>query len=388
MFQCGSIDLKIRYKTVPVLQMRALRHGDCHPAAGDSFQHSSRFAIVSAAASMQLDSQHTLGRHSASVKPAPACARRGLPSDCAADKTVRRQLLIDISHMGRRATGIERITRELFCNSALGDLPVRYSSAPKSRLAIAITQNLGFLLDALRHPNDVLVFPGFPPSPLLPRARERCVLYVHDLFLLTRRHDLNAAGKYYMAPAFGVAVRRLKHFLVNSEETGRALRAYCRTDAEIRLYRPAVRNIFGLGIADRTERQPEPPILRAVAIGSIEPRKNFQAAANICAALEARIGRPVELHLIGRIAWGGDHRALVRQPGVILHGSIADTQARRVIESADFLICTSHDEGLGLPLLEVQHGGLPIVAPEGPIFREVLSEFRRLYRPKCTHGRR
>jgi glycosyltransferase involved in cell wall biosynthesis len=31
-----------------------------------------------------------------------------------------------------------------------------------------------------------------------------------------------------------------------------------------------------------------------------------------------------------------------------------------------------HDEGLGLPLLEVQYAGLPVVAPDAPVFREAL----------------
>ena len=61
-------------------------------------------------------------------------------------------------------------------------------------------------------------------------------------------------------------------------------------------------------------------------------------------------------------------------------------------------ICTSHDEGLGLPLLEAQYGGLPIVAPEAAIFREVFGESGihidlpippvrpRGLRPSCRRG--
>ena len=37
-------------------------------------------------------------------------------------------------------------------------------------------------------------------------------------------------------------------------------------------------------------------------------------------------------------------------------------------------ICTSHEEGLGLPLLEAQYAGLPIVAPDDAVFREVLNK--------------
>jgi glycosyltransferase involved in cell wall biosynthesis len=43
-----------------------------------------------------------------------------------------------------------------------------------------------------------------------------------------------------------------------------------------------------------------------------------------------------------------------------------------LLAKADIFICTSHDEGLGLPLLEAQYGGLPIVAPDASIFHEVL----------------
>jgi glycosyltransferase involved in cell wall biosynthesis len=45
-----------------------------------------------------------------------------------------------------------------------------------------------------------------------------------------------------------------------------------------------------------------------------------------------------------------------------------------VVDTFDLFVCTSHDEGLGLPLLEVQYAGLPVAAPDLPVFREVLGE--------------
>ena len=42
---------------------------------------------------------------------------------------------------------------------------------------------------------------------------------------------------------------------------------------------------------------------------------------------------------------------------------------------------TSHDEGLGLPLLEAQYAGLPVVAPDRPVFREVLGASGLLVEP-------
>jgi glycosyltransferase involved in cell wall biosynthesis len=286
---------------------------------------------------------------------------------------VQRRLRIDHTHMGRRSTGIERITRELFSPSVLSPLPVETVTAGSGRLGVVMAQNMTLPREALRHSDDVFVFPGFPPSPYFSLARrDKTVLYVHDVFLLTRRAELNLAARLYFAPLFALAVRSLKYFLTNSEYTASTLRPFCRADASITLCRPAVRNVFGLTVGDRASRTDAPGSLTMCAIGTIEPRKNFRAAAQICAALAVRLGIPVHLHIIGRPGWGADAEWLTQQPHVKLLGPLPDQDARAAIDAADFLICTSRDEGLGLPLLEVQHGGVPVIAPDMPVFREVL----------------
>ena len=78
------------------------------------------------------------------------------------------------------------------------------------------------------------------------------------------------------------------------------------------------------------------------------------------------------LEVIGRRGWGDDWDVLSTTPGVILHGFQPDNDATAILARADILICTSHEEGLGLPLLEAQYAGLPVVAPDQPVFREVL----------------
>jgi glycosyltransferase involved in cell wall biosynthesis len=80
----------------------------------------------------------------------------------------------------------------------------------------------------------------------------------------------------------------------------------------------------------------------------------------------------VELHIIGRFGWGDAADKLSKHPKVVLHGYLSDAEARSVIEASDIFLCTSHQEGLGLPLLEVQFCGMPVVAPDEVIFRESL----------------
>lgn len=280
-------------------------------------------------------------------------------------------IYVDHTHCGRHVTGLERITQELFSAEALAPLPVRLVTAA-GRTQMLLRQNVTLPLAAARDKTAIVITPGFPPSPLLALFGARVLPYIHDLFLLTRRQDLNIRARLYMAAPFRFAVQRLPRFLVNSLHTRDELRRFCRADAEIIPYRPGVRNVFGVSALGRAERADAPRALRLVALGTVEPRKNLLAAAGILCALRARHFADATLDIVGRIGWGPDAEVLRATAGVTLHGYQSTAAGRAIIESADAYITTAHDEGLGLPLLEVQYAGLPVIAPDKTVFREVL----------------
>ena len=283
-------------------------------------------------------------------------------------------VVVDRTHMSRRASGIERITEELFSQEALAPLRVEGADASGGKLSIVLSQMIRNPAAAVLRPGAVWVFPGYPPSPFFSFLKARSVLYVHDLFLLTRKGELNRSAKLYMAPLFKAALNGLRHFLTNSETTAAALAPRVRPDARILTYRPPVRNIFALGANASPHRKgADAPIILG-ALGTVEPRKNLLAAADLAQALAGALGRPVELHVVGRRGWGGDYDRLARLPHVRMHGFLDDGAIRAVVDTFDLFVCTSHDEGLGLPLLEVQYADLPVVAPDLPVFREVLGE--------------
>ncbi len=285
--------------------------------------------------------------------------------------TGRRKVFLDLTHLGRQVTGVERVAIELFEKAHFRDADV-VAVRSKSVLSMVMKQQLLLPLLALAHPRAEFVFPGFPPSPLFLLARRRVLLYVHDLFLLTRRQDLSLRAKLYMALPFRLAVRGLKRFLANSERTRAELERYAAPDAGIALYRPTAANVFGLDDGGQASKGDALKPLKVLALGTVEPRKNYRAAALILEAL-ANAGHPdAELHIIGRHGWGPDADDIARHPQVRLHGYLSAEDAKRTIERADLFLSTSHDEGLGLPLLEVQFAGLPVVAPDAPVFREVL----------------
>jgi glycosyltransferase involved in cell wall biosynthesis len=279
-------------------------------------------------------------------------------------------IYVDNTHLGRHVTGLERITLELFSAAALAPLDIVPVTARGTRQMVT-TQTLGLPM-RLATSSSILLCPGFPPSPLLRPFAARVLPYIHDDFLLTRRADLNARARFYMAAPFKLALRHYPRFLANSSDTKRRLEMHCRGDAEVTLYRPPVRNIFSLKSTERAARNAKPQQLRLVALGTVEPRKNFCAAATVVSALRAKGFPGATLDIVGRPGWGDDWDLLKRIPGVTLHGYQPTEKVSQLLEAADLFICTSHDEGLGLPLLEAQYAGLPVVAPDASIFREVL----------------
>ena len=291
------------------------------------------------------------------------------------------EIVVDYTHMGRRASGIERVTGMMFSRESLAPLPLRTTATPGRRFAIVFNQMVVNPFRAALRPRDVWVFPGYPPSPAFRFLTCDQVLYVHDLFLMTRWNDLNWPAKIYMALPFWLAVRNFRYFFVNSLTTGQKLAAVARPGARIMAFRPPAHNVLNLMPADAAPpKSPDEPIVIG-GLGTVEPRKNFIAAAQIIQALNQQLNKKVELHIVGRPGWGNDYEQLRNMPHVHLHGFVPDDQMPELVARWDALICCSHDEGLGLPLLEAQHGGLPIIAPDQEIFHEVLGTSGVYIRP-------
>jgi glycosyltransferase involved in cell wall biosynthesis len=129
--------------------------------------------------------------------------------------------------------------------------------------------------------------------------------------------------------------------------------------------------VFDADASARPPRSAAKP-LRLLSIGTVEPRKNYGYAARILRELRQTGFVDATLEIVGRQGWGGAQRALEQEPGVTLLGYLSTEEVRERLQQADALLCTSHEEGLGLPLLEAQYAGLPVIAPDDAIFREVL----------------
>ncbi|MFN3890906.1 MAG: glycosyltransferase family 4 protein [Beijerinckiaceae bacterium] len=132
---------------------------------------------------------------------------------------------------------------------------------------------------------------------------------------------------------------------------------------------------FGPGVAA------DPALERCtyfVACATLEPRKNIELLSEIWKRLCAEQGEAApHLVIVGAKGWTGERIAarLQRAPGTvrrlhIVHG-LSTPSLARLIAGARAMLSPSFVEGFGLPIVEAQAIGTPVIASDIPSHREI-----------------
>lgn len=113
-----------------------------------------------------------------------------------------------------------------------------------------------------------------------------------------------------------------------------------------------------------------------VILGTIEPRKNHLLLLQIWRELSQLKNQP-RLCIIGKRGWENENVVdmLERCPAitdtVFEFADLSDFEVQTVLQHATALLFPSFAEGLGLPMLEAAALGVPCVASDIPVFREI-----------------
>jgi glycosyltransferase involved in cell wall biosynthesis len=164
--------------------------------------------------------------------------------------------------------------------------------------------------------------------------------------------------------------------IVPSRATGDALRPYIeRVGARPRLLTAP----FGVELPPLAATMPaslERPYF--VCLGTIEARKNHLLLLNLWRDLVAqRGGETPALVLIGRRGWEVENTVdlLDRCPalrGIVSERSaLSDSETARLVKNSRALLLPSFAEGFGFPLVEALALGVPVLASDIPVFREI-----------------
>lgn len=124
-----------------------------------------------------------------------------------------------------------------------------------------------------------------------------------------------------------------------------------------------------------------------LAVGTIEPRKNHQYLLDVFDILWAQ-GSKARLCIVGRVGWKCDdfmervnkHPELGKK--LFMFNGLDDNGLEYAYANASALIFPSFAEGFGLPLVEAMQRGLPAIASDIPVFREVGGDYLSYCNPQ------
>jgi glycosyltransferase involved in cell wall biosynthesis len=117
-----------------------------------------------------------------------------------------------------------------------------------------------------------------------------------------------------------------------------------------------------------------------LAVGTVEPRKNHRLVLDVFERLWAD-GIAARLLIFGRLGWRSDELARrIRQHAqfgrlLVWFESGSDAELDHAYRHASALIFASSCEGFGLPLVEAMHYGLPVIASDIDVFREIGADY-------------
>ncbi len=117
----------------------------------------------------------------------------------------------------------------------------------------------------------------------------------------------------------------------------------------------------------------------ALHVGTLEPRKNISTLIDAWRILFDNDEQGPPLVLCGQYGWKSDDiRLEIREAerlGLALHlGYVEDRQLAALYKNASVVIVPSLYEGFGLPAVEAQFAGAPLVCSDIPVLREVAGD--------------
>jgi glycosyltransferase involved in cell wall biosynthesis len=210
------------------------------------------------------------------------------------------------------------------------------------------------------------------------RLGARPIVVVHDLIPITHPQYCRGGERERHVRRMRNALRMARGIVANSRHTLEELRRFA---AEARLALPKA--IVAPLAPALPGTAPGPRPLEApyfVILGTIEPRKNHLLLARVWQSLVERLGRAApKLVVIGSRGWHYDeilqrlHGAPL-QGSVLERGALTDHEVLTYLRHAQALLMPSHTEGYGLPVAEALGAGVPVIASELAVFRDIAGD--------------
>jgi glycosyltransferase involved in cell wall biosynthesis len=236
-------------------------------------------------------------------------------------------------------------------------------------------------IEALAGRADVLHAPDFSLPPTL---GARTVVTIHDLAFMTHPECAVPSLRAYLNRVVPRAVKRADHIIAVSQRTADDL-------VELLGVAPKKITVIHLGIDPSMRRITDAAALAdaqeryglrlpfALAVGTIEPRKNFARLIEAFDLARRQAGGPAQLVIAGRKGWLYDDvfetvERLGLGDAVRFLDYVPDADLATLYSLAAVVTMPSLYEGFGIPVVEAMACGVPVVASTGGSLPEIVGD--------------
>ena len=328
------------------------------------------------------------------------------------------RITIDYTSAIAQGAGIGRYTRSLVAALARVDGDDRYTlfsverptpergfpSAPNMRPRVRPIGNryMTILWHRAHAPLPVEILAGradvfhAPDFSLPPTLGARRVVTIHDLAFRTHPECAVPTLVTYLNNVVPRAVRSAHHIIAVSQRTADDL------VEQLGVPREKISVIY-LGVDPSVRRVEDPARLAeiearfglrhpfALAVSTIEPRKNYERLIAAFALAHQHPDGPRQLVIAGRKGWlyEGVFDAVARLglgESVRFLDYVADADLPALYTAADVLAMPSLYEGFGIPVVEAFACGTPVVCSTGGSLPEIAGDAALLVAPDDTRG--
>jgi glycosyltransferase involved in cell wall biosynthesis len=223
---------------------------------------------------------------------------------------------------------------------------------------------------------------------LYDRPDIRPVFFVHDLIPIAYPEYGRPGEAERHATRMETVARHAAHVVVNSADVGAHFSGYLA----LRGLGAKPVTVGWLGVEpvflEREGQHFAPVRPTFVVCGTIEPRKNHLLLLNLWRELAAEFGDATpRLVLVGRRGWEAENVVdmLDRCRAVRAHvtevAGLSTQGLAALMRSATGLLMPSFAEGYGLPVVEAAASGLPVIASDIAVHREIGGDFAEFLDP-------
>jgi glycosyltransferase involved in cell wall biosynthesis len=266
---------------------------------------------------------------------------------------------------------------------------LKYCSRPLARLINSYPRGNSVYLNTSHH--GISNKDGF--FTLKMKLGLKFAFYIHDLIPIDFPEYVRASGYSDHLKRMDTVSFCADMVIVNSEATKTSFLSWCENQ-ELRLPECEVAYI---GVEESFFESPAEEFSPALEtldqqsyftyIGTIEPRKNHLFLLQIWRDWILRGITPPKLVIVGKRGWENQNvfnfidQCEAIKPYVVELSDLSDSGLKRVIRGAKALLFPSFSEGWGMPLIETQAMGTPVICSDIPVFHEASSGLATFINP-------